>query len=52
MKNNNIDKSIQNEINSFKDLVLHLESFLFKGNDGLKNLSNIIKILLKFQLFI
>ena len=40
MKNNNIDKSIQNEINSFKDLVLHLESFLFKGNDGLKNLSN------------
>ena len=40
MKNNNDDKSIQNEINSFKDLVIHLDSFLFKGNDGLKNLSN------------
>ena len=40
MKNNDNDKSIQNEINSFKDLILHLDSFLFKGKAGLENLSN------------
>ena len=40
MKNNNDDKSIQNKINSFNDLILHLDSFLFKGKEGLSNLSN------------
>ena len=40
MKNIYSDKAIENEINSLLDLVLHLDSFLFKGKPGLINLSS------------
>ena len=33
------DKTVENEINSFIDLVLHLDSFLFKGQIGLEKLN-------------
>jgi len=45
MKNKYEDKDIENEINSFIDLVLHLDSYLFKDKTGLENLkSKISKI--------
>ena len=40
MKNKYEDKDIENEINSFIDLVLHLDSYLFKDKTGLENLKN------------
>ena len=39
------DKKMENEINEFKDLVLHLDSYLMKGKLGLKSLQQkIIKL--------
>ena len=47
MENISNDKIIENEINSFIDIALHLDSYLLKGKIGLVNLNNKIK---KFKL--
>ena len=39
MKNKYNDTDKEKEINSFIDLVLHLDSFLFKGQTDLDNLN-------------
>ena len=45
MKNEYEDKMLENKINEFKDLVLHLDSYLMKGKVGLKSLQQkIIKL--------
>ena len=43
MENISSDKIIENEINSFIDIALHLDSYLLKGKIGLVNLNNKIK---------
>ena len=43
MENLSNDKIIENEINSFIDIALHLDSYLLKGKIGLVNLNNKIK---------
>ena len=40
MENKFDDKSVENEINSFIDLTLHLDSYLYKGETGSENLKN------------
>ena len=39
MNKNLEDQKLQNEINSFTDIILHLDSYLFKGQDGLNSLN-------------
>ena len=39
MNKNLEDQKIQNEINSFIDIILHLDSYLFKGQNGLNSLN-------------
>ena len=43
MENISSDKIIENEINSFIDIALHLDSYLLRGKIGLVNLNNKIK---------